>query len=339
MEKLLSIAIPCYNSQDYMEKAITSLLDEKEDIEILLVDDGSKDNTGITGDSYASRYPGTIISLHQENGGHGEAVNTGIRYASGKYFKVLDSDDWFDKKAFKKVIEQLKTLEENKQEVDMMVVNYVYEKPSENKQSVIRYKNVFPQNRIFTWDEIGHFMPQQNLLMHSIIYRREVLVKSQLSLPKHTFYVDNLFAFLPLPYVDTMYYLDVDLYRYFIGREGQSVQEETMLKRIDQQLLVNRLMIDTMQLSLRENKKRYAYMVKYLTMISVVSTILLVRSGTKEHLKKKDELWQYLKFEKPWLYRNVNHTLLGKAIQRKTWAGRKFLSVMYDISQKIFAFN
>ena len=64
-------------------------------------------------------------------------------------------------------------------------------------------------------------------------------------------------------------------------------------------------------------------MVKYLTMISVVSTILLVRSGTKEHLKKKDELWQYLKFEKPWLYRNVNHTLLGKAIQRKTWAGRK----------------
>ena len=314
MEKLLSIAIPCYNSQDYMEKAITSLLDEKEDIEILLVDDGSKDNTGIIGDSYASRYPGTIISLHQENGGHGEAVNTGIRYASGKYFKVLDSDDWFDKKAFKKVIEQLKALEENKQEVDMMVVNYVYEKPSENKQSVIRYKN-------------------------SIIYRREVLVKSQLSLPKHTFYVDNLFAFQPLPYVYTMYYLDVDLYRYFIGREGQSVQEETMLKRIDQQLLVNRLMIDTMQLSLRENKKRYAYMVKYLTMISVVSTILLVRSGTKEHLKKKDELWQYLKFEKPWLYRNVNHTLLGKAIQRKTWAGRKFLSVMYDISQKIFAFN
>ena len=123
MEKLLSIAIPCYNSQEYMEKAITSILDEKEDIEILLVDDGSKDNTGIIGDSYASRYPGTIISLHQENGGHGEAVNTGIRYASGKYFKVLDSDDWFDKKAFKKVIEQLKALEENKQEVDMMVVN------------------------------------------------------------------------------------------------------------------------------------------------------------------------------------------------------------------------
>lgn len=79
-------------------------------------------------------------------------------------------------------------------------------------------------------------------------------MKSQLSLPKHTFYVDNLFAFQPLPYVYTMYYLDVDLYRYFIGREGQSVQEETMLKRIDQQLLVNRLMIDTMQLSLRENK-------------------------------------------------------------------------------------
>ena len=133
--------------------------------------------------------------------------------------------------------------------------------------------------------------------------------------------------------------MDVDLYRYFIGREGQSVQEEIMLKRIDQQLYVNRLMIDTMDESLKENKKRYACMIKYLTMILVVSSILLIRSDTKENLQKKDELWDYLKQGKPWLYKDVSHTLLGKAIQRKTKAGRKFLSVMYRISQKIFAFN
>ncbi len=339
MEKLLTIAIPCFNSMDYMDKAIESLLHEKEDLEILIIDDGSKDSTGIIGDEYAKAYPDTIRCLHQKNGGHGEAVNCGVRYANGLYYKVLDSDDWFDKTSFTKVMNTLHSLRQQKQTVDMFIVNYVYEKISEQKQSVIHYRNVLPQNRIFTWNEIGHFRPQQNLLMHSVIYRTDILRNSQLQLPKHTFYVDNLFVFQPLPYVETLYYLDVDLYRYYIGREGQSVQEEIMIKRIDQQLLVTTMMIDCMKKSYQSNPKRYGYMVKYLTMILVISSILLIRMDTNESLQKKEELWSYLKQSRPWLYKSITRTTLGFLIQLNRPLERKMLSKVYDISQKIFGFN
>ena len=95
--KLLSIAVPCYNSEDYMRHCIETLLPGGEDVEIIIVDDGStKDRTAEIADEYAAKYPGIVKAVHQENGGHGEAVNTGLRNATGLYFKVVDSDDWLD---------------------------------------------------------------------------------------------------------------------------------------------------------------------------------------------------------------------------------------------------
>ena len=94
--KLMTFAIPCYNSQDYMENCIKSLLPGGDDVEILIIDDGSKDSTGDIADAYEKKYPGIIRAIHQVNGGHGEAVNAGIRNATGLYFKVVDSDDWVD---------------------------------------------------------------------------------------------------------------------------------------------------------------------------------------------------------------------------------------------------
>ena len=93
--KLLSIAIPCYNSENYMRKCVESLLVGGEDVEIIIVDDGSvKDRTAEIADEYAEKYPGIVKAVHQENGGHGAAVNAGIENATGLYFKVVDSDDW-----------------------------------------------------------------------------------------------------------------------------------------------------------------------------------------------------------------------------------------------------
>ena len=105
--KLLTFAIPSYNSQDYMEHCIESLLPGGEDVEILIVDDGSKDNTAEIADSYERKYPGIVRAIHQENGGHGEAVNAGIRNATGLFFKVVDSDGWVDYEAYRKVLAKL----------------------------------------------------------------------------------------------------------------------------------------------------------------------------------------------------------------------------------------
>lgn len=334
--KTLTVAVPCYNSQDYMRRAIEPLLICENDIEILIIDDGSKDGTGEIGDRLEEEYPATIRCIHQENGGHGEAVNTGLKNASGKYFKVLDSDDWFDEAALVKVIKTLKSLD---QDVDMMICNYVYDKPSKNSQKPIRYSNAFPENKIFRWYDVKYFYPSQNLLMHSIIYRTEVLRKSGLVLPKHTFYVDNLFVYEPIPFVETMYYLNVDLYHYFIGREDQSVNEEVMIKRIDQQIAVNKRMITAIDIDHLKSRKMRKYLIKYLSMISTVTTVLLVKSGTEENLKKRDELWEYMKETKPAVYKEVKKTALGLCMQLNSPIGHKLIVEGYSIAQKLFGFN
>ena len=123
--KLLTFAIPCYNSQDYMENCIKSLLPGGDDVEILIIDDGSKDSTGDIADAYEKKYPGIIRATHQVNGGHGEAVNAGIRNATGLYFKVVDSDDWVDEEAYKKILDKLRELTGGNQTLDMFIANYV----------------------------------------------------------------------------------------------------------------------------------------------------------------------------------------------------------------------
>ena len=109
--KLLTFAIPCYNSEAYMEKCIESLLPGGDDVEILIVDDGSHDRTAEIADAYEKKYPGIVRAIHQENGGHGEAVNAGIRNATGLYFKVVDSDDWVDLDAYRKILDKLRETE------------------------------------------------------------------------------------------------------------------------------------------------------------------------------------------------------------------------------------
>ncbi|MBQ5327291.1 MAG: glycosyltransferase family 2 protein [Oscillospiraceae bacterium] len=338
--KLLSVAIPCYNSRAYMHNAIESCLVLGEDVEIIVVDDGSrKDNTFEIGKKYEQQYPGIVKCIHQENGGHGQAVNTGLANATGLYFKVLDSDDWFDKDCLVQVATKLKELQAQNTVVDMFIANYVYEKVSENRQNVIRYTNVLPQNIVFSWSETKHFLPHQNILMHSVIYRTQVLRDCGLKLPKHTFYVDNLFVYQPLPSVKKLYYMDADLYHYFIGREDQSVNEKVMIGRMDQQLRVNRLMIDCCDVMALEDEKLRRYMIKYLTMITAVSTVLCIKSGTEEHLARREELWQYMKNRDENLYRNVRRTAMGRRMQLKSSVGRKAIIKAYGMAQKIFSFN
>lgn len=337
--KVLSVAIPCYNSAEYMKNAIDSLLPGGEDIEILVVNDGSKDDTQKIGEEYAAKFPTIVKVIKQENGGHGEAVNTGLRNATGLYYKVVDSDDWVQEEALLQILEKLKEFIENQEMVDMFIANYVYEKVALGKQKVIDYKSCLPQNQIFEWSDIGKFKISQNILMHSVIYRTKMLRDCGLELPKHTFYVDNIFVYQPLPYVKKMYYMDVDFYRYYIGREDQSVNEEVMMGRIDQQLRVTKLMIDSHDLNQITCKKLRKYMVKYLIMMMTVSSVFLVKINTKESMEKKDELWEYLKSKNKRLYREMNRYFLGWSMKMRSKAGRKIIVIGYHISQKIYGFN
>lgn len=337
--KLLTIAVPCYNSQEYMRKCVDSLLVGGERVEIIIVDDGSKDDTAAIADEYASKYPTIVKAIHQENGGHGEAVNTGIRNASGLYFKVVDSDDWVKQEAYEKILDTLEELIGGPVTLDMLISNFVYEKQGAKRKKVMRYRGYLPQDKMFTWNEFHKMPPGKYLLMHSLIYRTKLLRECGLELPKHTFYVDNLFAFQPLPSVNNMYYLDVDFYRYFIGRDDQSVHEEVMIRRIDQQLKVNRLMIDAVAGMKWDNKKRRNYMISYLDIITTVSSIMLIRSGTDENFEKKKDLWKYLKTSDYSLYRRLRYGLLGRCMNLPGKRGREASVAAYRIAQKFYGFN
>lgn len=337
--KVLTVTIPCYNSAAYMDKAIESVLVGGEDLEILIVNDGSRDDTAKIADEYEKKYPNIVRAIHKENGGHGDAVNTGLKNAQGLYFKVLDSDDWFDKNSLEKVLDTLKKMISNSKSLDMLITNYVYENVSIQKSKVINYKSAMPQGKIFTWNDLGHFKSSQNILMHSVIYRTEVLKKCNLELPKHTFYVDNLFVYKPLPYVTSMYYLNVDLYRYFIGREDQSVNEKIMIARIDQQIRVTKIMIDCYNTSPKEYKKLDKYMIKYLGMMMTISSVLLMKENTEESLNKKDELWNYLNSKNNNLYKEVSKSYLGLFMQIKSLTGRKIVLLGYSFSKKLFGFS
>ena len=336
--KLLTFAIPCYNSEAYMEKCIESILPGGEDVEILIVDDGSKDRTAEIADRYEREYPTICRAIHQENGGHGEAVNAGIRNATGLYFKVVDSDDWVDQEAYMQILNKLRELAGGETQLDMLLANYVYEKEGAKHKKVMRQAGV-PTDRLFTWSDVRHFHKGHYILMHSVIYRTKLLRECGLELPKHTFYVDNIYVYKPLPNVRTMYYMDVDFYRYFIGRDDQSVNEKVMISRIDQQIKVNKIMIDDVDLYKVSNPNCRQYMFNYLEIITVVSTIMLIRSGTEENLQKKRELWTYIKKKDIRLFHRLRRGILGASMNLPGKTGRKISVAAYRISQKVVGFN
>ncbi len=158
--KILSVAIPCYNSQDYMGNAVESLLEIGNDLEIIIVDDGSTDDTALIADKYAEKYPEIVRAIHKENGGHGSAVNTGIDNATGLYFKVLDSDDRLDPEVLKEVMDTLKFYSKEEKPLDMLVTNFVYDKLGvpDCKKKVMSYEDELPEKFVFSWelDAFGH---------------------------------------------------------------------------------------------------------------------------------------------------------------------------------------
>jgi glycosyltransferase involved in cell wall biosynthesis len=342
--KTITFAVACYNSAEYMEKCVDSLLacDGGErgahDVEIIIIDDGSTDRTAEIADQYARNFAGVIQAIHQENAGHGGAINAGLLAATGKYFKVVDSDDYIDGAAYAEVLVALRGFAANDSEVDLVVANYVYEKIGRKKHKVISYAAALPEKQIIGWEQTRPFPVGKYLLMHSLIYRTDILRQSRIVLPCHTFYVDNLFAYVPLPFVKTLYYINADFYRYTIGSAGQSVKESTMIKRIDQQIAVNHLMLKSVDLRSVKDKRQLAYMLHYIEIVTCVTMVLLIRAGTKEGHAKKDALWAHIQTV-PLVRTFLRQSLFVAALCRLGIAGRALSVVTYQFARLTYGFN
>ncbi|HMR49050.1 MAG TPA: glycosyltransferase [Arachnia sp.] len=334
--KTLTLVIPSFNSAAYLHRCLDSLPLSERDVEVIVVDDGSTDATADVALGYAARYPGVVSVISKPNGGHGSAINTGLSRATGEYLRVVDSDDWLNASAASALLRELRRQAAGADPVDLLVTNYVYEKDAKRRKHVVRYTRSLPVNRTVTWAEIGQFGAGAGLLMHSLTYRTEVLRRSGLRLPEHTFYVDNLYAFIPLAHVRTMRYLNVDLYRYYIGREDQSVQEATMIRRLDQQLRVNRIMIASLPERDEVPLPLYHYLIHYLGLICGVSSVLLLKTGNVE---AKEQLWEDLRLADPVAYSRLRGTALGRILHLPGRAGRRTSLVAYSAARTVIGFN
>ena len=344
MNKLLTFAIPCYNSAAYMDNCIQSILDGAKgakDIEIIIVDDGSfKDETPEKADEWAAKYPDVIKAVHQENGGHGTAVLTGLANATGTFYKVVDSDDWVDPDAMQELLRRIRESESEHEHVDLFITNYVYEHTVDNTRFVVDYRDVLPAARVFGWDEIGHFHMTQNLLMHALCYRTEILRSEGVPLPAHTFYVDNIYAWVPLPRCERIYYLEQDLYRYFIGREDQSVNEKVMAGRIEQQVRITRIMMEAYHIydDIKIPQLR-SYMMNYFVIMMAICSVFSRLSDHEDAMDELHRLWKDLRAYDRRMWRRCRWGIVGQGTNLPGPLGKKATIGLYRLANKFVKFN
>ncbi len=337
--KLISFTVPCYNSAEYMNICVDSLLLGGDKVEIIIIDDGSTDDTGKIADEYASKYPNIIKVVHQENGGHGEGINSGLKIATGKYFKVVDSDDWVGEEALKALLEKIESLSDE-EAPDLYVCNYVYYRKGIGEGEKISFRHNFPINKICTWDETRKFTISRNITLHSSMYKLDVIKKSGVVLPKYIFFEDNYFVYAPLPYVEKICYMDVDFYYYLVGRDGQSVSVESVKKRHSHQNTVTKLVFSLYDLDevKKKSKKLYSCMYHHVRLMFFLS-LLFTRISGKEFEHEIKQLWEDARAVNPKLRNKIRHRSLAAFLSLPGAFGRAVCRFIYWLSHKVVHFN
>lgn len=334
--KLLTVTVPCYNSQDYMEHCIQSLLPGGEKVEIIIIDDGSTDRTGAIADDFARRYPTIVKVIHQENGGHGAGINQGLAHASGVYFKVVDSDDWLSED-FPRFLEVLEGCEAAGG-TDLVVTNYFYVHSDGQGDRSIRYANALPEGRLLGWGDTHPFRLHQLLTIHSCTFRTELLRRTA-PLPMHVFYEDNLMVYQALPHVKRLQYLDVDLYRYFIGRADQSVQEGAMRKRYSHQIQVTQSCFTTCHLDQVAEPRLRRYLAHELFMMFGISILFTRLNKTAQSDADLEKMWAICQeFDPKWARHFRRYSLLA-LVSLPGKLGQNLSGAVYHTANKIVRFN
>lgn len=223
--KLITFSIAAYNIEKTLDKCIRSMLNVqfRDEIEILIVDDGSVDNTAMIARNYEEMYPDTVRLISKSNGGHGSTINTGIKEARGKYFRAVDGDDWVNTSDVDKLLIKLK-----KEESDVILCNYI--NCFEGGELCMDSYDKAEDSEVYTVEELTGLLDWMNY--HSVIFKTDILKKNRIKLDENCFYVDTEFVAFPVPYINTVRYYDLYIYCYRRDNEGQSVSELSRIKNI-----------------------------------------------------------------------------------------------------------
>lgn len=298
MIKLISFIVPSYNSEAYLNRCIDTLLFDLDKIEIIIVNDGSKDRTLKIAKEYKAKYPKTVSVIDKQNGGHGSGVNAGLANATGLYFKVVDSDDWLETDNAKYLLDTIERHAKEGVSPDLYITDFLYNKLDEGKSYRRTYKENFPIEKIIDWNHLIHkFSYSSTLLMHSLVYKTSVLKESNMVLPEHTFYVDNIVSYLPLPHTKSLYYIEKVVYQYYIGREDQSIQRHNIIRRYEQQIRVFKVIMYayTYQDLQHMPKGLKRYMKHALMDMMIITQMFTTGKYTSQRKTDLKNLWSELK--------------------------------------------
>ena len=305
--KILTIAVPVYNTEKYIARCFDSLLIDEvlEDIEIIAINDGSKDNSIGVLREYESKYPQTIIVIDKENGGHGSGVNVGLKNATGKYFRVIDSDDWVNSKDFVQLVKNLR-----EDDADLVVTNYSKEHVYNGISEYIEYEGL-EDGKEYVFDDMDlDVLDEEYFVMATSTYKTETLRKAGVELFEKTFYVDMQFNCMPIKEINTVKYYELDVYRYFIGRPDQSMNLDNFVKNKANHEKVMRFLVEyycDIKQSLSANKKKYMSLILYYMLIThYYIYCVYTKKGNKEVRNEIRQFDMYLKSKDEELYNSVN---------------------------------
>ena len=321
MEKVLTISIAAYNVEKFLSKTLDSLIINNMDLlEVLIVNDGSKDNTVKIAQEYVDRYPQTFKIIDKENGGYGSTINSGIKAATGKYFKQLDGDDWYKTENLDILCEKLKECEE-----DVIYTPYVIYNEVDESEKI---KDVFNGEDFKSYLMEEAIEKVSNIIeMHSLIYKTELLRNNNIKIQEHCFYTDTEFAIYPLLYAENVKYINTCIYVYRVGREGQSMSKEGKKKHYKDHITVgNNILAKYKQTDFNNQPNMRTYIKKFLAkfLASGIGNYFFLFEPSKE---KFQEIQEYdeniLKMDKE-IYNDMSqYSKMVNVIRKKNYFAYK----------------
>ena len=309
MYKLLTIVIPTYNMQDYLNRCLDSLVvspELMEQLEVLVVNDGSKDKSSAIAHEYEAKCPSTFRVIDKENGNYGSCVNRGLAEARGKYIKILDADDWFDTKEFEKYLEVLEGVS-----ADMVLTSFSIV-DNNTKKADLAYHPRLEVGRVCDFsscslEEVGVYM------MHAVTYRTDLLKTISYTQTIGISYTDTEWVYNPLYAVETMAYYDINVYQYLVGREGQTMNPKTMVRTINHHEVIARSLIENEK---KNKPKGFSFVtierqIVYL-LTKVYRTRLVLQEEDSFDQEEMTAFDKYIEKERPDMYKRMGDLVLKR---------------------------
>lgn len=282
MKKTLTISIAAYNVEKFLKKTLDSLIvDNMEKLEVLIVNDGSKDNTTKIAKEYCKKYPNCFKLIDKKNGGYGSTINASIKKATGKYFKQLDGDDWYDNNNLKKYLDDLEKCDSDIVYTPLLQY-YEYNGKYEEYEDKVKV-----ENGTYKLNEVIKDFPI--IKMHSLAFKTEILQKNNILITEHCFYTDTQYVLFPLLFSRTITIYDYPIYIYRLGLEDQSVSIKGKLKHYQDHVKADydimKFMTNNRRIKISKNIDKY--ICQYLVMLfsSCIGKYLMVVKPSKEQYK------------------------------------------------------